>query len=540
MALAVAVIAIVIISAFVAIEIYAPSTKMATKKPFYVGVTYCGENVTEADQLIDKVKDYTNMFVVQSGPLMSNLSDMVQICDYAVNSGLSIITYYSHNGDATNQCDPFLAMAQARWGSHFLGVYYDDEPGGKMLDGSVNFYSNGTGISISKGADGTISVTATTPALSSCFLSFHPSGEIEVSNYSSLSNENVNGVSNVTISTSKNINYYPNGTITSQLSIFSSYSNGTWVSLSQDPITYEPNGTVTSGNETIKTGPQFLLFPEPLGEEITPQTVNETTEPITDPGSISQFEPYQQLWDSRPLQTPAEVARAYVDGEKSILSTIGNESDVPLFTSDYALEWYDYQAGYNVVLGQLGWNQSVTQDIDMVRGAADMAGKNWGTIVTWASLEPPILMSGNQMYNALKQSYESGAQYVVVFNYQGDQPAQSGNSSVATGAASGLLQDPQFTAIQKFWTDVVMNPKETNNVKVQDALVLPANYGGAVRNPGDGTWGLWPSDNATTQVWNTVQSSVDKYGSKLDIIYDCSIYQPSTHYKHVVYWNETT
>ena len=62
--------------------------------PVYVGVTYCGDNVTEAKLLIDKVKNYTNLFVIQSGPLQKNLAKLNEICTYAVASGLHIIVYF--------------------------------------------------------------------------------------------------------------------------------------------------------------------------------------------------------------------------------------------------------------------------------------------------------------------------------------------------------------------------------------------------------------------------------------------------------------
>ena len=33
-------------------------------------------------------------------------------------------------------------------------------------------------------------------------------------------------------------------------------------------------------------------------------------------------------------------------------------SDFHLFTADYALYWFDYKAGYDVVFAELGWNHS--------------------------------------------------------------------------------------------------------------------------------------------------------------------------------------
>ena len=130
--LSLAIIAIIAVSAFATIEIFKPSTVVASKKPFYVGVTYCGNSTNEAEQLIDKVRTYTNLFVLQSGPLMYNLNATEQICDYAVNSGLSIIVCYTTNS-LGNTLDSFLNIAQMRWGSHFLGLYFNDEPAAPSL-----------------------------------------------------------------------------------------------------------------------------------------------------------------------------------------------------------------------------------------------------------------------------------------------------------------------------------------------------------------------------------------------------------------------
>ena len=109
-ALAVAMIASIVFSAFAAIEIYKPFSD-ASKKPFYVGVTYCGDSVAEAEQLIDRIKNYTNLFVLDSGELMGDVPLTEQICDYAVNAGLNIILYYSSNNPVFT-CDSLITIAQ--------------------------------------------------------------------------------------------------------------------------------------------------------------------------------------------------------------------------------------------------------------------------------------------------------------------------------------------------------------------------------------------------------------------------------------------
>lgn len=501
------IIVVVAVSAVAATEIYHPS--VAAKKPFYVGVTYCGNSATEAEQLIDRVKNYTNLFVVQSGPLMDNGVALDQVCDYAVNSGLYVIVFFANNV-ATINVPSFLDNAQARWGSHFLGVYYDDEPGGKMLDYTVNLYINNE--RVTKQQMGT-------PLMvnydnSSGFALFGPSGQIATS-IGSTTNETVNGVSNVTVTKNDSINYYPNGTITSSPSETSNYSNGTFVSVYEDVITYQPDGEVINGTEVVMTG-------YPNGTYVTNRN-----QPISDPGNISQFEPYRELWDSRPLQTYTEAANAFVGTEQQTLSSIGNKSDVELFTSDYGLYWFDYKGGYNDVFAELFGTQMDAQTLAMVRGAADMQNKSWGAMIEWASQSPISLQSGNQIYSEMSQAYRGGAEYAVIFNYS---PNNNG---------TGLMQNEQFAALQRFWTDVVQNPKVTNNFASRVALVLPRDYGWGMRNRNDTIWGLWQPDNSSRQVWNAVQSSLTKYGSKLDIVYDDPAYPAADRYQHVYYWNQT-
>jgi len=105
--------------------------------PFYVGVTFCGNTTAEARLLIDKVKNYTNLFVLQSWPISNNETATTEICDYAVASGLNIIVNLgvnqTHNRVWTWQF-PWLESAEQTYGKKFLGLYYDDEPAGIQLD----------------------------------------------------------------------------------------------------------------------------------------------------------------------------------------------------------------------------------------------------------------------------------------------------------------------------------------------------------------------------------------------------------------------
>ena len=524
----VVIIVVLVVSAFVAMEPQHQSP-VATKKPFYVGVTYCGNSITEAEQLIDKVKSYTNLFVLDSATFMLDVNGAQEIGDYAVNAGLNVILCEIKGGDPA-VVGSILNMAQSRWGSNFLGLYFDDEPGGKMLDATTNLYVNNETV-VKQSIGGEIMVY---PSNNSNDYQFYPSGEILTSSSSTSENTTVDGVSNVIVSSSISLIYFPNGTIQSNPSSSYTYSNGTYETIHPQMLYYLPNGTVLNeageaatnqpdGTRTIENR-EDVGISNPSNQNSMPIESEEVT---IDPGSISQFESYQQFWDSTPLQNSTAVANVFLNTEQHNIGTIGNQSDVPLFTADYGLDWFDYKGGYDVVLGELGWNQPTTQNIALVRGAADMQNKSWGTIIDWQYLSPPTLMSSSQMYNAMKQSYESGAQYVVVFNYSPD------------NNATGLLQKQQLAAIQKFWKNVVENPRETNNVTAAEAFVLPTDFGGGLRNQNDNIWGLWSGNSTSQQVWNNLQSAIGKYGSKLDIIYDDPAYPVGDRYQHVYPWNQT-
>jgi hypothetical protein len=490
------IIVVVAVSAFAAIETY-HFDDGAGKKPFYVGVTYGGDSTTEAQQLIDRVKTYTNLFVITSDSLQYNLTAMEQVCEYAVNSGLNVIVHFGAYDTQLNATATFLNEAKSRWGTHFLGLYYIDEPGGKMLDSFNPLGNNITksqfGVSISQ-RNGSIMTS----------MSFDFSGKITLSYIDFES-----GNDTMTV-------YYTNGTIT----IYSK----------NELLTYLPNGTVTMQKDEPSYVVQTFIYTNgttanQLNNEPPMYIPNATV--VTDRGNISQFEPYQKLWNSRPLQTYDEVAAAYEDGQQATISWVHNQTSTNVLTSDYGLYWFDYKATYDVVLAQLGWNDNPAQELALARGAADMQNKSWGSMITWTTSAYPSLPSGDKMYNELKLAYEDGAKYAVVFNYA---PGDNG---------TGLLTNEHFAALKNFWTNVAQNPRETNNVTAQDSLVLPRNYGWGMRNQNDTIWGMWQPDAKSQQVWVAVQGSLSKYGSKLDIIYDDASFPVADKYAHVYYWNQT-
>ncbi len=72
--------------------------------------------------------------------------------------------------------------------------------------------------------------------------------------------------------------------------------------------------------------------------------------------------------------------------------------DLLSITSDYALYWFDYKAGYDLVLSEFGWNHSRMLNVALSRSAAKMHNNDWGAIITWTYREPPYLESADELY----------------------------------------------------------------------------------------------------------------------------------------------
>lgn len=383
-------------------------------KQFYFGASFCGNTTAEGKLLIDRVNEYTNLFVLQSWPVSRNETAVYEVCDYAVAKGLSIIvnlgtrkTYEQTGADADMWAWQLQVWknGSTRWGDKFIGAYYDDEPGGAQIDYDWNKFF-------------------------------------------------------------EERQHYPAPSNTSRW-MYGVYSK--W-------LDWKINGTQ----------------PKDYNAE-TQVFLNYFTNPIS---------AFQEL----------------------------KGTGVKTFISDYALHWFDYRGGYDVVLAQFGSNNSVAQAIQQVRGAARLQGKEWGVIVTWKYMQPPYLASGEEIFDQMMTAYQAGAKYVVLFDY----PQMPDNPY-------GVLQKGHFDALEQFSRTV----KETSNTKVIDdnkaevVLVLPSNYGHGLRREDDRIWGYWGTDDKTAQVWNAVRALDARYRLRMDIVFDDPAFPALNKYCSVFLWNQS-
>jgi len=200
-------------------------------------------------------------------------------------------------------------------------------------------------------------------------------------------------------------------------------------------------------------------------------------------------------------------------------------SDFHLFTADYALYWFDYKAGYDVVFAELGWNYSRQLNVALCRGAATIQIKEWGIMITWTYDHPPYIASGAELYEDLVYAYENGAKYMIVFDSNKEY-------------TEGILKQEHFEALQEFWEYARANPREINQSGDRVAYVLPKDFAYGFRGPEDNIWGLWEADAFSFEVSENLSKLLEQYGSKLDVIYDDGLRLDSTYNKYVL-WNGT-
>jgi len=385
--IAIFLIALIIVSFFVALTVLrVPAKQTEGPVPPFVGIeTGWNSNFSDCKTLIDKVKDYTNLFVIASSQILADEAQLNETCDYAFNAGMYLIVYYQNLTASDtypgiiNHYTPsaWFTAAKERYGNHLLGMYFYDEAGGIQLD--------------------------------------------------------------------------QNGPDSVKLPIAS-------------PISYE-----------------------------------------------DYYVNYYYLWTH--------------GGGVPAAANFSHNLNSSLFTSDYALYWFDYLVGYDTLFAQFGWNNSRALQISLVRGAAQAQNKDWGAIITWKYQQTPYLENGTELYNDMVLAYNSGANYILVYD------------STKNYTSTTLLSD-HFDALKNFWNYMQHNPDKHGILKADKVLVLPQYYAFGFRSPDDSVWRYHLPDNWTIKLYNDVTNLINQYNSSLNIVFSDPQFQNAiqNNYSKILYW----
>lgn len=232
--------------------------------------------------------------------------------------------------------------------------------------------------------------------------------------------------------------------------------------------------------------------------------------------------------------TQSEAAENFVDLLSRHISYYSYASEcenIKLLTSEYGLYWFDYKAGYDVVLVEYAWNHSRPLHTALCRGAANLQNKEWGVMVTWTYNDVPYIVSGEELYTDLVAAYHAGAKYVTVFDHPDTDYSDY-----------GILAEEHFEALESFWNYIKENPSKHGSLKASAVYVLPENFGFGFRYDNDNIWGLWSADTdeRAEKIWNNVNTLVEKYGFSLDIVFSDPEYNDDIQwqYEEVIFWNE--
>jgi hypothetical protein len=402
-AFAIVLIVVLVVASAAALIAYTQSSNIKTPS-VYVGVAFGGTTIDQAELLIDRVRSYTNLFILNAGrnSLSTNQTAVTDICDYATSHGLSIII---NLGVKTRETPAwqlgFVNSAKINYGDKFLGVYYDDEPMGIPFD-------------------------------------------------------------------------------------------------------WDWQGVFHNGSDAYQD--PYLPALQPLFQRL--QQASQT-------GQLPSNYSVEAQWYHNLLMRN--------QGHNQLKA-----NNITTYTSDYLLYWYDFLGNYDTVFAQLiGSNTAeINKQISLIRGAATLQNKSWGTIITWSNTNPADLGSGETLYSQMATSYNTGAKFIIVFDYP---YYESGNPY-------GILTDEHFAAMKDFWNQMATRQNPTK-AHAEAALVLPKDYGSGLRSSTDRIWGIWPADAKTPIIENNIQKLLAQYGLNLDIVYDDPAYPLGGNYSRVYLWN---
>ena len=240
-------------------------------------------------------------------------------------------------------------------------------------------------------------------------------------------------------------------------------------------------------------------------------------------------------WSADNYANYAEAAEKYVNETFIYLHHLIEDQmgglNLTIYTSDYALYWFDYKAHFDVVLAEFGWNYSRHLNVALCRGAANVQNREWGVMITWTYTYPPhrdtYLESGDALYDDLVLAYDNGADYILVFDTDENYTRSTLNSR-------------HLDALKRFWRYAGHTNRSDVPTPDRIAYVLPKGYGYGFRGPNDTIWGLWKADDFSLAISTEVGGLINEYQNRLDIIYHDGLETNNSYgYSELIFWNGT-
>ena len=122
---------------FVGISSYLQPRSDSDQVDLFFGVDAVFASVENTKLLIDKVKSYTNFFVIGSTAITWNATRLNDVCQHLNDSGLYFSNYVHPSLPEYNFSDAeWIREARQKWPSNFLGLYAYDEAGGYQIEHS--------------------------------------------------------------------------------------------------------------------------------------------------------------------------------------------------------------------------------------------------------------------------------------------------------------------------------------------------------------------------------------------------------------------
>jgi hypothetical protein len=96
---------------------------------FFLGISPAYADTDAIKALIDKVSPYTNFFAIGSTGISYIESKLDETCKYIVDKNMDFIVYVDNHPRLQ-----LIANVTKNYNDNFMGIYFDDEQGGKQLD----------------------------------------------------------------------------------------------------------------------------------------------------------------------------------------------------------------------------------------------------------------------------------------------------------------------------------------------------------------------------------------------------------------------